>query len=281
MLKLLKIISLSIISLVFMSSNAFAVSAEDVKACDGDTHLFTGTATACRFTPQSYKANVFEMGLCTVNPMSGAALDRATCTKVFTATDTTNGSAHDFALGDAALVGTSARPANGTYKFPYIILKNVFTIKAEFERGGTTYYVRKSGSACDAVNTTGPAQECDGTLVQFASSGDCDGEYLGARFEGGLLNGYLMQASTLDKRDGSSEDSGGECTNVDRIVGVMELDTALVIDPSVMNFKFTFNVTGYGAQMFTGASRPNNNPNGGGGSGPFSGFFTIINAPQQ
>ena len=86
MLKLLKIISLSIISLVFMSSNAFAVSAEDVKACDGDTHLFTGTATACRFTPQSYKANVFEMGLCTVNPMSGAALDRATCTKVFTAT---------------------------------------------------------------------------------------------------------------------------------------------------------------------------------------------------
>jgi hypothetical protein len=53
MLKLLKIISLSIISLVFMSSNAFAVSAEDVKACDGDTHLFTGTATACRFTPQS------------------------------------------------------------------------------------------------------------------------------------------------------------------------------------------------------------------------------------
>ena len=48
-----------------------------------------------------------------------------------------------------------------------------------------------------------------------------------------------------------------------------------------MSFKFTFNVTGYGAQMFTGAGRPNNNPNGGGGSGPFSGYFTIVNAPQQ
>ena len=281
MLKLLKIISLSIISILFISSKAFAVSAETVKACDADTHLFTGSATACRFTPQSYQANVFEMGLCTVNPMSGASLDTTTCTTVFTATDTTNGSAHDFALGDAALVGTSSRPANGTYKFPYIILSNVFTITAEFERSGTTYYVTKTGSACDAVDTTGPAQECNGTLVQFASSGDCDGEYLGARFEGGLLNGYLMQSSTLDKRDGASEDSGGECTNVDRIVGVMELDTPLNITPSVMNFKFTFNVTGYGAQMFTGASRPNNNPNGGGGSGPFSGFFTITEAPQQ
>ena len=61
----------------------------------------------------------------------------------------------------------------------------------------------------------------------------------------------------------------------------MELDTALNITPSVMNLKFTFNVTGYGAQMFTGAARPNNNPNEGGGSGPFSGFFTITEAPQQ
>ena len=48
-----------------------------------------------------------------------------------------------------------------------------------------------------------------------------------------------------------------------------------------VSLKFTFNVTGYGAQMFTGAARPNNNPNGGGGSGPFSGFFTIVDAPQQ
>ena len=118
MLKLLKIISFSIISLLFVSSNAFAVSAETVKACESDTHLFTGTATACRFTPQSCKANIFEMDLCTINPMLGASLDKSTCTTVFTATDTTNGSAHDFALGDASLAGTSSRPVNGTYKFP-------------------------------------------------------------------------------------------------------------------------------------------------------------------
>jgi hypothetical protein len=265
-----------------INNKSYAVTAEAVKECGTDTHLFTGSATACRFTPQLYKAAVFEMGLCTANPMSGASLDRSTCTTVFTATDQTNGSLHDFALGDVELIGTSTRPANGTYTFPYIILKNTFTIKAEYERGGTTYYVKKSGSACDAVSTTSPAEECTDSLTQFNQAGNCDGEYLGARFSGGSLNGYLMRASDLDKRDGAADDDGsGGCSNVDRLVGVMELDTPVVISPSTISFKFTFNVTGYGAQMFTGAGRPNNNPNGGGGSGPFSGFFTIVDAPQQ
>ena len=112
---------------ILTSYKVFSASAESVKACDTGTHLFTGSATACRFTPQLYKAAVFEMGLCTANPMSGASLDKSTCTTVFTATDQTNGSLHDFALGNAELAGTSSRPANGTYTFPYIILKNDFT----------------------------------------------------------------------------------------------------------------------------------------------------------
>ena len=276
----LSFIVISIFSFASINSKAFAVSAETVKACSTDTHLFTGTATACRFTPQTYKATVFEMGLCTVNPMSGASLDRSTCTTVFTASDQTNGSQHDFAAGDVELVGASTRPANGTYQYPYIILSNQFSIKGEYTRSGTTYYITANAGACDAVNTTGPAQECSSSLVQFAQTAACDGEYLGARFEGGTLNGYLMQNSTLDKRLGSGEGNAGSCTNVDRLVGVMELDTPLVITPSVMNFKFTFNVTGYGAQLFTNTARPTNTTSDG-GSGPFSGFFTITNAPQQ
>ena len=281
MINIFKIIILLFIFNFLSSSKVFAVVAESVKACDSGTHLFTGTATACRFTPQSYIATVYEMGLCTSNPMAGASLDRSTCTTVFTATDQSNGSLHDFALGDVELAGTSTRPANGSYTYPYIILSNQFSIKGEYTRDGTTYYITKSGDNCDAVDNTGPAQECNSNLVQFAQSAICDGEYLGARFEGGTLNGYLMQNSTLDKRDGAAEGSAGSCTNVDRLVGVMQLDTPVVITPSTISFKFTFNVTGYGAQLFTSQNRPTNDPNDGGGSGPFSGFFTITNAPQQ
>jgi len=266
-----------------ISSLSLAVTAEDSGACSTGSNLFSGTNTACRFTPQSYTAKVFEMGLCTVNPMSGAALDRSTCTTVFTATDQTNGSSHDFALGDVDLVGTSTRPINGTYQYPYIILSNVFSVKAQFTKtDSTTFYIHNDGGSgsCGTADTTAPAQECTSTLNQFGQGANCDGEYLNAVVAVGTLNGYLMRNSDLDKRDGASETSAGVCTNVDRLVGVMNLTKPVVITPATMSFKFVFNVTGYGAQMFTGTA-PGNTPDGGGGSGPFSGFFEVKDAAAQ
>ena len=179
----------------------------------------------------------------------------------------------------------SSRPANGTYKYPYIILSNVFTIQAQFTKAdNTTFYVHNDGGsgACGTADTTSPAHECTSTLNQFGQTSTCDGEYLNAPVSIGTINGYLMQNSTLDKRDGGSETSSGVCTNVDRLVGVMNLNTPIVISPVTMSFKFVFNVTGYGAQFFTnGAGAPGNNPNGGGGSGPFSGYFEVKDAPAQ
>ena len=282
---LIKLISfLSILfSLMLINNTSFAVTAEDSGPCSTGTNLFSTTATACRFTPQTYKASVYEMGLCSVNPMAGASLDKSTCTTVFTATDQTNGSEHDFALGDAVLAGISTRPANGTYQFPYIILSNVFTIKAQFTKAdNTTFYVHNDGGSgsCGTADTTSPAQECTSTLNQFAQNNVCDGEYLDAPVSIGTINGYLMQNSTLDKRDGAGETASNVCSNVDRLVGVINMNTPIVISPATISFKFIFNVTGYGAQMFTNTA-PGNNPNGGGGSGPFSGFFEFKDATPQ
>ena len=282
---LIKVISLLSIlfSLMLINKTSFAVTAEDSGPCSTGTNLFSTTATACRFTPQTYKASVYEMGLCSVNPMAGASLDKSTCTTVFTATDQTNGSEHDFALGDAVLAGISTRPANGTYQFPYIILSNVFTIKAQFTKAdNTTFYVHNDGGggSCGTADTTSPAQECTSTLNQFAQNNVCDGEYLDAPVSIGTINGYLMQNSTLDKRDGVGETASNVCSNVDRLVGVINMNTPIVISPATISFKFIFNVTGFGAQMFTNTA-PGNNPNGGGGSGPFSGFFEFKDATPQ
>ena len=281
-IKVISLLSL-LFSLMLINKTSFAVTAEDSGPCSTGTNLFSTTATACRFTPQTYKASVYEMGLCSVNPMAGASLDKSTCTTVFTATDQTNGSEHDFALGDAVLAGVSTRPANGTYKFPYIILSNVFTIKAQFTKAdNTTFYVHNDGGSgsCGSADTTSPAQECTSTLNQFAQNNVCDGEYLDAPVSIGTINGYLMQSSTLDKRDGASETASNVCSNVDRLVGVINMNNPIVITPNTISFKFIFNVTGYGAQMFTN-SAPGNNPNGGGGSGPFSGFFEFQEATPQ
>ena len=283
MINLFKIICFSIILTLFSSYKVFAISAEDSGECSTGANVFAGSNTACRFTPQLYKSSVFEMGLCTVNPMAGTSLDRSTCTTVFTATDQTNGSEHDFALGDVNLVGTSTSPAIGTYQFPYIILSNDFSVKGQFTKADdTTFYINNDGGSgsCGTVDTTGPAEECTTTLNQFGPTNVCDGEYIGAVVSVGTLDGYLMQNSTLDKRDGASETASNVCSNVDRLVGVMNLTTPVVITPSTIGFKFTFNVTGYGAQLFS-STAPSNTADGGGGVGPFSGFFTVTEAPQQ
>ena len=208
------------ISISFFSFKAYSVSAEDSGACSTGANVFSGSNTACRFTPQLYKSSVFEMGLCTANPMAGAALDRTSCTTVFTATDQTNGSEHDFALGDVNLVGTSTSPAIGTYQYPYIILNNVFSVKGAFTKADSmTFYINNDGGSgsCGSVDTSGPAEECTSTLNQFGQTATCDGEYIGAVVAVGTLDGYLMQNSTLDKRDGTGETSSRVCTNVDRL----------------------------------------------------------------
>ena len=58
--------------------------------------------------------------------------------------------------------------------------------------------------------------------------------------------------------------------------------TFLEVSVASNTYKFNFNVTGYGAQFFTNnAGAPGNNPNGGGGSGPFSGYFEDKDAIPQ
>ena len=57
----LTLITLSLFAFSSTNNKSYAVAAETVKECSSDTHLFTGSATACRFTPQLYKANVYEI----------------------------------------------------------------------------------------------------------------------------------------------------------------------------------------------------------------------------
>ena len=61
------------------------------------------------------------------------------------------------------MTGTSSRPANGTYKYPYMIMKNEFTVNGSFTSNGTTYYSTGSGNAA----SSGTAAEYTDTLQNF------------------------------------------------------------------------------------------------------------------
>ena len=281
MFNLIKINLLSVlITLVLSYSNvAFSVTAAVLTACASTGTIMTA-AGQCRFTPSKYEVTIFEMGVCTANPMTTDAFDTTVCSTTFSATDQTNGFTADMAAtlgGSVSLTGTSSRPANGTYKFPYIIMKNTFKVQATFVHSGATYYLKNNG----AVTASSPAEDLTSTLQGFGND-NCDGEYLNSAVDVGFINGYLTNAS-LNKRD-SSDISGtspdrdcGSGTN--RLVGVMELTAPFTISPSTLKMQFTFNITGYGAQFFDDAGS-NSIPDQG-GSGPFSGFFEVTDGGAQ
>jgi len=284
MFNLFKIITLSILSILILSSKSFALNASSMTECSSTGNVIAAAAGGdlgyCRFTPLKYQVSIFEMGVCTANPLSGNNFDRTICSTTFSASDTTNGFSYDMvnALdGTVELTGTSTKPDVGTYSFPYVIISNTVTVRGEFTNGGTTHY----GLANGTVDQSGPSADNDSALITFGPNTACDGEYIGATATNGTINAYLTN-TTLTKRlssdyVGSGNDGCGSSATK-RLVGVMNLDTPISITNNTINFKFTFNIRNYGTQFIeTGG---NNIPDLI-SQGPFGGFFeTVEGAPQ-
>ena len=280
------LIRLSLLSILISTSfigtkSVFALSATSMTLCSDTGNLIAaasgGSQGYCRFTPLKYEVAIYEMGVCTADPMTGTEFNRALCTATFTATDTSNGDVQDMVKtldGTISLTGTSSRPATGTYGFPYVIIGNTVTVRGEFENGGTTYYGLANGS----VDTTGPSADLASALKTFGPSTACDGTYTGASASNGTIDAYLTDTA-LDKKSGGGDYNGSDgCTGITRLVGLMTLNTPITITNNTIEFKFIFNIRNFGSQFIeTGG---NNIPDLI-SQGPFGGFFeTVESSPQ-
>ena len=114
----------------------------------------------CELDPLTYKVTIYEMGLCTANPMSPMSdnkFDASNCTKTF---EKANGVTNDLAVPtDIPLDGINYQPVVGTYKYPYVILGNAFTLQNTVTFGNTTYYSTSEGGAS---TTEGSASTTEG-----------------------------------------------------------------------------------------------------------------------
>ena len=237
----------------------------------------TGIAAgaSCRATPTKYQVTIYEMGLCSEHPFgtntAGAngstvsTMDKSTCSPAFTNTAGHTVDIAQFVNGSVDLVGTSTRPANATYGYPYIILGNTFTVNtAVTSTDSNVYYSNGSGGA----TTTSPGTDYADQLTNFFG-GSCYSGYIGASIPIGTIDGFLTNNS-LVRRD-STDFGGGECTGVTRLVGVINLTTPFSITAQTKRLQFNFIVTDYGVEL---------DVNGAGvvtdmGSGPFSGSFVV------
>ena len=288
MFNLIKISSLSILITLVLSFSNTAFSAlvnasqgADVPACSTTAAMMTAGGD-CRTTPTKFEISVFEMGVCTAHPFTAdgtktdiSTMDKTTCSTTFLATDQTNGSVIDIATaigGSLDLVGTSTRPANGSYGFPYIILSEKFTVGVSIEGfDGNTY----NGDASAVVASGGTLADYDDNLRNFGGP-NCESGYVGATIPIGTIDAFLTDSSLV--RGDETEVSSQLCTKVGKLVGIINLTTPFTITPSTLKMQFNFIVTDYGISMTDTGT--NGYPNEY-GSAPFSGTFTITEAPAQ
>ena len=255
-----------------LAVSAFAISAPAIKAQTMPVCPASGTAAdlsatgACRGTPDRYEITVYEMGLCTSDPLSSGNYDSTTCTATFTSTGGTNA---NLAGGSSITLGSSSsgggvRPADGSYGWAYIIISNQFGLRGEYELTAGSGFpgVYGSDSTGNAVNGGTPTDFTE-TLTNFDPSGACTPtawENVGTgRLDAAIADSSLTTATS--------------CTGVTRIIGSFAPSTPIVIDPATTGIQVTFSVTNNGMTLVDG-------PGGSLASfesGPFSPSFTILN----
>ena len=289
MFNLIRVSLLSVLTslLLLFSNTAFAVFDNETegaaKAVCSTTAAMMTAGADCRTTPDKFEISVFEMGLCTSHPFTNdgtkkdiSTMDKSTCSVTFSATDQTNGSVIDIATaigGSMDLVGTSTRPANGTYGFPYIILGEKFTVGISIVGfDGNTY----NGDSNGAVASGGTLADSDDYLRNFGGP-NCSSGFEDAVIAIGTLDAFLTNSS-LVRSERLQVDASNLCNNVGRLVGIINLTTPFTITSNTLKMQFNFVVTDYGVELTDSGSDGYPDEYG---SAPFSGTFIFTEAPAQ
>jgi len=156
----------------------FAVSyGENVYAdvCEENPSSFNSD---CYVTPATYKIRIYEMGLCTSDPLAGIntdgegvisdnSIDESSCSPTF---KSSSGFLIDLAgFTEQNLVGENISPPPGTYSSGYIKMKNTFGLKGSYTINNKTYYSQSDGSP----GASGSYSEFLDTLNDFSGLGSC------------------------------------------------------------------------------------------------------------
>ena len=260
---------------------AFTNSNSQVKAntcADNPNSL----SAACYITPATYKIRVYEMGLCTSDPLAGTyinsedeittdnLIDESSCTATF---KSTSGSLVDLSGNSSQdLTGTNFRPSSGVYPSAYIKIKNTFTLKGSYQINGTTYYSKANG----AKDTTAANNvEWDEDLKDFDNGNACNGieaDRLVAgseTFTSGVTGTMKALLATANGDGTYTGVTKANCATSTRLYGVFAPTSPVTITDETQGLEVTFSITNRGMTII---------PDGSGGmyrfsSGPFSPAF--------
>ena len=218
------------------STGAYSKSASEIAA--GGTYF-------CAGTPDRFELSIYEMGLCTSNPIEGSpkAFSKTNCV---VSMETAGGVTADLAGTTVDLPSAASRPANNTYPYAYIVIKNTFGLKGSLKindgSGGVHQYCSTSdGSSTSAAASCTPVNHTE-TLTSFADTFSPD--FGPAEMpSGGEVSAILTDSSLVRATEGG----------VERLIGVFATNagTPVVINDSVSGLEVELQVTdgGYGIEF--------------------------------
>ena len=236
----------------------------------------------CYITPSTYKIRVYEMGLCTSDPLAGTYTDdnddivtdnsisESSCTATF---QSSTGSLVNLGgNATATLTGTNIRPPAGTYQHAYVKIKNTFGLKGTYQINSETFYTSSDGSP---VVDEGLHSEFDEDLLDFSNGKTCssDPELAGSEVftsnVTGTMKAVLAQVSGGNLGTYTADSS---CGNSTHLFGSFEPTSPVVITDQTQGLEVNFSITGRGMQVFPDGA----GGMGGFGGGPFSPSFSTF-----
>ena len=201
----------------------------------------------CAGTPDRFELSIYEMGLCTSNPISGSpkTFSKTNCVETMVKT---GGVTADLAGTTVDLPSADSRPENNTYSYAYIIIKNTFGLKGSIKisdgSGGVHQYCSTSDGESTSATTSCTPENHTEALTSFG------GEIFSPDFgpaempSGGEVAALLSDSSLVR----ASTEAG-----VERLIAVFATNegSPVVINDSVSGLEVELQVTdgGYGIEF--------------------------------
>ena len=209
-----------------------------------DQEFSSNNQNGCAMTPEKYEIVIYEMGLCTSDPISGGTLDRTNCTATFT---NSSGQTVDLAGSNSVTLDASSasKPPANTYTWGYMVMGNTFGLQGSIATSENTWRTTSTTAASSSSSSNGEFTE---TLTDFGSGSSCASS-ASATMTLGTMSAILTDSDL-------NEDTTCSSSIITRLVGAFSPTTSYTISESTTAVKITFTVTNNGMSVIPARSSP-------------------------
>ena len=223
----------------------------------------------CRITPEKYQVQIYEMGLCTENPVVGSVFSKDSCVPTLINSSPISANMAPGNVVNLKSQTSLARPASGEYSHAYMILSPIFKLQFSYTLAGVTYYSEGTSTRYSTPNsnakTIAPSLSFDETIDTF----DFDRGF-SPNIDDFPVKGGTMSALLTDSELNAATSTG----SVARLVGSYKPDSKVIISENTVGIEVEFTVTNMGGYIETGDD--DNEIIGAFESGPFSMSFVTF-----